>query len=334
MTESGFDQGAADAARRAERVLSAGEVERVVKRRVEEKLGGPGGLELSGLCVEGVLGETKDLRRYGKTVYGASVSDDSGGARLDLAVPSHLEEDLQELEFRRVRARGDLEVRPFKSAFRFQLNVRGLEPVEDPSAEGRRADKSLAGVLKGYRRRARPFPPTSPDAPARVLVLHPSTGVALRDFAEGLGGAAVAAEAVPVATNDPAAMTRAVRGAACDVLVLTRGGGPSEDLLPFDDPELAEAWMGHPAYTISAVGHARDAAVIDALSDAACPTPTAAGAFVGAKAAEAAQASAMARAAAEADAALREAAAARKTVLVLGAGCALLLVLLVLAVAR
>lgn len=316
----------------AERVLSASEVERVLKRRVEERLSGPGGLGLSGLCVEGVLGETEDLRRYGRTIYGISLTDEGGGARLDLAVPSRLEEDLASLEFSRVLVRGDLEARTFKGSFRFQLNVREIEPAEeDPSGERRRADKSLVAVLKGYRRRPRPFPPTSPEEPARVLVLHPKAGVVLRDFAEGLANAPVVTEGLAVSTNDPEEMARVVQEAqgTCDVLVMVRGGGPAEDLQPFDDARLAEAWMEHPAYTISAVGHAQDSTVLDVLSDAACPTPTAAGALVAAKAREAAEVADAGRAAAERDAARRDLAMVRSAVVLLSAVVVVLLIVVI-----
>ncbi len=121
--------------------------------------------------------------------------------------------------------------------------------------------------------------------------------------------------------------TSAVGEAECDVLVLARGGGAAEDLSPFDDARLAEAWMDHPAYTISAVGHAENSCLTDVLADAACPTPSMAGAFVAQKAREAAEASSDARAAAERDRALRELAASRRTTAILAA------VLVVLALA-
>lgn len=47
-----------------------------------------------------------------------------------------------------------------------------------------------------------------------------------------------------------------------------------------NDVSLAEAWMGKDAFTISAVGHAADVTVLDALSDVSCETPTAAGAYL------------------------------------------------------
>lgn len=113
---------------------------------------------------------------------------------------------------------------------------------------------------------------------------------------------------------------------------MTRGGGPAEDLLPFDDPALAEAWMEHPAYTISAVGHAQNASVIDALSDAVCPTPTAAVAFVATKASEAAEIAATVRAASRREAEVSSLTAsrdaARKMAVILGAACLLLLFVL------
>ena len=59
-----------------------------------------------------------------------------------------------------------------------------------------------------------------------------------------------------------------------DVLVITRGGGSIEDLMPFNDEELAREVFNSKIPTISAIGHEIDTPIIDYVSDCRLPTPT------------------------------------------------------------
>jgi len=61
-----------------------------------------------------------------------------------------------------------------------------------------------------------------------------------------------------------------------DVIVLTRGGGASEDLWSFNDEGLAWDIFNSPIPIISAVGHQVDYTIADFVADHRCETPTAA----------------------------------------------------------
>jgi exodeoxyribonuclease VII large subunit len=139
------------------------------------------------------------------------------------------------------------------------------------------------GLFRPERKRSLPRVPravgilTGADAAARgdlvatIAARFPATRIVVREArvqGKGAAGAIVSALA-QLAAHD-----------TVDVVVLARGGGSFEDLLPFSDESVVRAVAGSRVPVVSAVGHEQDTPLCDLAADARAATPTAAGALV------------------------------------------------------
>ena len=79
------------------------------------------------------------------------------------------------------------------------------------------------------------------------------------------------AHAVPEITD---AVRRLDADPQVDVVIVTRGGGSIEDLLPFSDEELVRTVAACRTPVISAIGHQQDTPLIDHVADVRASTPT------------------------------------------------------------
>jgi len=87
-----------------------------------------------------------------------------------------------------------------------------------------------------------------------------------------------------VAVQGPTAVTEVVEALRAldvepevDVIVVARGGGSLEDLLPFSNEALLRAVAGCRTPVVSAIGHEVDAPLLDLVADLRASTPTDAG---------------------------------------------------------
>jgi exodeoxyribonuclease VII large subunit len=70
------------------------------------------------------------------------------------------------------------------------------------------------------------------------------------------------------------ALRRLDEDAEVDVIVIARGGGSLEDLLPFSDETLIRAVAGCRTPVVSAIGHEQDTPLLDYVADLRASTPT------------------------------------------------------------
>lgn len=92
---------------------------------------------------------------------------------------------------------------------------------------------------------------------------------------------------VPVEGKDaPAHLIEGIQtvvDAGAEVVLLVRGGGSFEDLMPFNDEQLARAIAACPVPVVTGIGHEPDTSIADMVADRRASTPTGAAEAVSAK---------------------------------------------------
>ncbi len=128
-----------------------------------------------------------------------------------------------------------------------------------------------------------------PVRPSRVAVITSPTGAALQDILQITGRRNKGMDIIilpAVVQGADAAPTIAARirevneFLLADVMIVGRGGGSIEDLLPFSEECVIEAIHESVIPVISAVGHEIDWAISDYVADLRAPTPSAAAELV------------------------------------------------------
>lgn len=84
----------------------------------------------------------------------------------------------------------------------------------------------------------------------------------------------VAVQGLDAASEVRAALSDLDEREGVDVIVIARGGGSVEDLLPFSDEALVRAVARTRTPVVSAIGHEQDAPLLDFVADVRASTPT------------------------------------------------------------
>ena len=128
-----------------------------------------------------------------------------------------------------------------------------------------------------------------PAFPERIGVVTSPTGAVLHDVTDVLGRrwplATVLVQPTPVQGEGAGSLiAEALRRLAAeqrpDVIILARGGGPSEDLWAFNEEPVGRAIFTSQVPVVSAVGHETDVTLADLVADVRAPTPSAAAELV------------------------------------------------------
>jgi exodeoxyribonuclease VII large subunit len=122
--------------------------------------------------------------------------------------------------------------------------------------------------------------------------VSPPTAAGRADVFEVLQGSpapidVVEAQAAMSGPAAPAEVARAIGllgGAGVDVVLIARGGGAKSDLAPWESRAVALAITSCPVPVWTALGHATDHTLADALANARHPTPSAAAGAIVARA--------------------------------------------------
>ena len=243
---------------------------------------------LSRLPTVWVEGEVTDLRRQERwqSVF-LTLKDPTDGACLGVTM-ARGQFDALRLELangERVHVFGRPEL--FAARGDFRLKALSIERfgLGDHLAALERLKRKLADEGLFAPERKRPLP----RLPRRIGLVTGNDAAAKRDVLTAITSRfpparILVAETYVQGPRAASAIAEALREICdadeIDVVVLARGGGSFEDLLPFSDERLLRALAACPVPIVSAVGHEQDQPLSDLVADARASTPTAAARLV------------------------------------------------------
>jgi exodeoxyribonuclease VII large subunit len=184
-----------------------------------------------------------------------------------------------------LRVRGSISVYAPRGTYSIVCEEMELAGTGDILAMLERRKQKLAAEGLFDPERKKPLP----RFPSTVAVVSSPTGAAVRDILNILGrrarGVRIIILPAPVQGSEAAPLIAArIRQAnfwkLADVLIVGRGGGSLEDLLPFSEEEVVRAVAASVIPVVSAVGHEIDWALCDYAADLRAPTPSAAAELV------------------------------------------------------
>jgi exodeoxyribonuclease VII large subunit len=236
------------------------------------------------LWIEGEITELRRQERWASVFF--TLKDPEDGACLSVQMPRGQFDALQLglADGERVHVFGRAELYAQRGELRLKALTIERYGVGAHLAALERLKRKLAaeGLFDESRKRALPRYPrliglvTGNDAAAKGDVLThivqrfpPANVVVAETYVQGPRAVAAICGAIRDLSR---------RGA--DVIVLARGGGSFEDLLPFSDEQVVRAVATCEVPIVSAVGHEQDTPLCDLAADVRASTPTAAARLV------------------------------------------------------
>ena len=166
----------------------------------------------------------------------------------------------------------------------YQIDIDKIEVAGEGALlkliEERKQRLKLKGYFDESRKKALPY------LPSRIGIITSPTGSVIYDILNRVNDRfPLPLDVWPVAVQGQDAVlsiSKAIIGFnnmeknKPDVIIIARGGGSTEDLMAFNDEELANKVFESKIPIVSAIGHETDTTIIDLVSDLRVSTPTAA----------------------------------------------------------
>ncbi len=234
-----------------------------------------------------VEGEVSGLRRNDAWATVFLTLKGQSGASLRVQMPRRRYDatGLELTDGERVQACGDLDLWEQRGELVFRASVIERVGAGDLLVRLERLRRQLAAEGLFDERRKRPLP----RMPRAIGVLTGTEGAARGDVVAAIGARFPAVTLIVGETRvqgdrAPEGIVAGLAALAADprieVIVLTRGGGSIEDLLPFSDERVVRAVAASPVPIVSAIGHEQDTPLCDLAADVRAATPTAAARLV------------------------------------------------------
>lgn len=193
--------------------------------------------------------------------------------------------DLKLKDGDKIKAYGSISV--YKQRGSYQLIVNRIEKCGEGDILAILEERKKMFAQKGYFEQDKKLP--LPKVPKTVAVITSHTGAAIRDIINVISrrNATINLKILSTAVQGDGAGKKIAKRIKqvnqhniADVIIIGRGGGSLEDLLPFSEIDVIEAIAESKIPVISAVGHEIDWAISDYVADMRAPTPSAAAEIV------------------------------------------------------
>lgn len=248
-----------------------------------------------------IIGEVQNLQqRRGALYFDFAEADNQGSGKGTVTIKAtiwrssfericghHGKKKIEEVLQDDMKIRCLCQVSLYKGRGQLSLNIINIDPKYTKGALALAREALLKELrLKGLDKKNKSL--KLPAMPLKIGLLSAPESRALSDFTHQLEAGKFPGELVfiPCSMQGEKVCNDVIRGIAklssqaCDLIVITRGGGSAADLRWFDMPELAYAIAHSPIPVLAAIGHHDDYCVAEEICFNREKTPTAAADFI------------------------------------------------------